>query len=184
MNFVAIDFETANNYSNSACSVGLVRVENLKITGEYYTLIKPPKMIFNPMNIQIHGIKPKDVENEQCFDALWDSKILPFVNGLPLVAHNASFDMGVLRALITHYDLVQPSIRYACTVNGARKTYQSLQNHRLNTVSDFLGIKLNHHQALDDARACAKIMIDIFEKSGCGSFDELCVKKGICLKIF
>lgn len=184
MNFVAIDFETANNYANSACSVGLVRVENLKITEEYYTLIKPPKMVFNPMNIQIHGIRPRDVENEPRFDDLWETEILPFMRGLPLVAHNASFDMGVLRALISHYDLYQPSIRYACTVTGARKTYNGLQNHRLNTVSEHLGIKLNHHQALDDARACAKIMVDIFEKSGCTSFEELCVKKGICLKIF
>lgn len=184
MNFVAIDFETANNYANSACSVGLVRVENLKITEEYYTLIKPPKMVFNPMNIQIHGIRPRDVENEPRFDDLWEPKILPFMKGLPLVAHNASFDMGVLRALISHYDLYQPSIRYACTVTGSRKTYSGLQNHRLNTVSEHLGIKLNHHQALDDSRACAKIMVDIFEKSGCTSFEELCVKKGICLKIF
>lgn len=184
MNFVAIDFETANHYANSACSVGLVRVENLKVTETYYGLIKPPQMVFNPMNIQIHGIRPRDVENEPQFDALWETKILPFMRGLPLVAHNASFDMGVLRALISHYDLYQPSIRYACTVTGARKTYNGLQNHRLNTVSEHLGIALNHHQALDDARACAEIMIDIFEKSGCTSFDELCVKKGICLKIF
>lgn len=184
MNFVAIDFETANNYSNSACSVGLVRVENLKITEEYYSLIKPPKMVFNPMNIQIHGIRPKDVEHEPQFDALWESEILPFVKGLPFVAHNAGFDMGVLRALISHYDLHQPSIRYACTVTGSRKTYDCLPNHRLSTVSDHLGIALNHHQALDDARACAKIMIDIFEKSGCLSFEDLCVKRGICLKIF
>lgn len=184
MNFVAIDFETANRYPNSACSVGMVRVENLKITEEYYTLIKPPKMVFDPMNIQIHGIRPKDVVNQPQFDAIWETEILPFMKGLPLVAHNASFDMRVLRALITDYDLHQPSIRYACTVTGARKTYDCLSNHRLSTVSEHLGISLNHHQALDDARACGKIMIDIFEKSGCSSFDELCVKRGICLKIF
>lgn len=184
MNFVAIDFETANRYPNSACSVGLVRVEGLKIVEEYYTLIKPQRMVFDSMNIQIHGIRPRDVENQPMFNELWEAQILPFMKGYPLVAHNASFDMRVLRALISEYDLPQPPMRYACTVTGARKTYSELANHRLSTVSDHLGISLNHHQALDDARACAKIMIDIFEKSGCSSFDELCIQQGICLKIF
>lgn len=183
MKFVAIDFETANRYPNSACSVGLVKVENGQIIDEYYTLIQPPRMQFDPMNIKIHGIRPQDVRCADKFDSLWKSEIRSFLKGYPLVAHNASFDMGVLRALISTYDLETDSMRYACTVTGSRKTY-GLENHRLSTVSDFLGIALNHHQALDDARACAKIMIDIFEKHACENFDDLCVKKGICLKIF
>lgn len=184
MKFVAIDFETANRYPNSACSVGLVKVEDGEIVAEYYSLIQPPKMVFDRMNIQIHGIKPSDVAREKRFDVLWDSEIRAFVKGYPLIAHNAPFDMNVLRALITTYELETDSMRYACTVSGARKTYNGLENHRLSTVSDYLGIALRHHQALDDARACAKIMIDIFERHGCSSFEELCVKRGICLKIF
>lgn len=183
MKFVAIDFETANRYPNSACSVGLVKVEQGKIVSEYYQLIQPPRMHFEPMNIKIHGIHPHDVRHADRFDVLWNDEIRGFIKGYPLIAHNASFDMGVLRALISTYDLETDSMRYACTVTGSRKTY-GLENHRLSTVSEHLGIDLNHHQALDDARACAKIMIDIFEKQGCSTFDDLCVKKGICLKIF
>lgn len=183
MKFVAIDFETANRCSNSACSVGLVKVEQGQIVDEYYTLIQPPRMVFDRINIQIHGIHPQDVAHSEKFDCLWHREIRDFIKGYPLVAHNASFDMGVLRALISCYDLETDSMRYACTVTGSRKTY-NLENNKLNTVSDHLGIDLNHHQALDDARACAKIMIDIFDKHGCHTFEDLCVKKGICLKIF
>lgn len=184
MNYVAIDFETANRYPNSACSIGMVKVMGGEIVEEYYRLIKPPKMIFDPMNIQIHGIRPKDVTNEASFDLLWETEIKSFISGLPLVAHNASFDMNVLRALMTTYDLESGSIRYFCTVTGSRKTYPQLLNHKLSTVSEHLGIALRHHQALDDARACGLILADIFKVHGCQSFDELCVAKGMCLKIF
>lgn len=184
MNYVAIDFETANRYPNSACSIGMVKVKNGQVVEEYYRLIKPPKMVFDAMNIQIHGIRPKDVANEPTFDDLWASEIRPFMEDLPLVAHNASFDMNVLRALFTTYDLEAGSIRYICTVTGSRKTYPELSNHKLSTVSEHLGIALRHHQALDDARACALILADIFRVNACDHFDDLCVKKGMCLKIF
>jgi DNA polymerase-3 subunit epsilon len=184
MNFVAIDFETANRSADSACSVGMVKVQDGQIVEEYYRLIKPPRMNFEPMNIQIHGIRPSDVANEQNFGQLWSKEMRDWIKGYPLVAHNASFDMNVLRALIKTYDLETDSMRYACTVTAARKTYPHLENHKLGTVSEHLGISLNHHQALDDARASAKIMLDVFNQYACQSFDELCVKKGICLKIF
>ena len=184
MKFVAIDFETANRSADSACSVGVVKVEDGKIVEELYRLIQPPRMYFEPMNIQIHGIRPKDVQSEPKFDELWDSELRAFIKGYPLIAHNAPFDMNVLRALIKTYSLDTDSMRYACTVSGSRKTFDCLMNHKLGTVSEHLGISLNHHQALDDARACAIIMLNIFKTHDCESFDELCVKKGICLKIF
>lgn len=184
MDFVALDFETANRYPNSACSIGLVKFIGGEIEAEYYRLIKPPKMSFDAMNIQIHGIRPKNVMNEPTFDYLWNEEIVSFIGDLPLVAHNASFDMNVLRALLGTYDLACGPLRYICTVTGSRRAYPELENHKLSTVSNHLGISLRHHQALDDARACGKILADIFKKFECKSFEELCVKKGYCLKIF
>ncbi len=184
MNFVAIDFETANRYPNSACSVGLVKVEQGQITEEYYTLIKPPKMIFDPMNVSIHGIKASDVKEAPAFDQVWQNDLEDFIGTLPLVAHNASFDMNVLRALLTTYALEGGPKKYACTVNAARKTYPELPNHKLSTVAEHLGIPLRHHQALDDAKASALIMIDVFKRHEKNTFEALCVAKGICLKLF
>lgn len=184
MNFVAIDFETANKYPNSACSIGLVKVENGVVTQELLRLIQPPRMVFDSFNIQIHGIRPADVANEPTFAWLWTHELRDFVKGFPLIAHNASFDMGVLRALFTTYDLSFDSFSYGCTVKAAKRTYTTLSNHRLNTVAEALKIPLRHHQALDDARACAMIMLDVLKRHDCESLSELCVKKGICLKLF
>ena len=59
-NFVAIDFETANNYRNSACAIGIVTVTDNVITDEFYTLIQPPQNQYNYHNILVHGIRPED----------------------------------------------------------------------------------------------------------------------------
>lgn len=184
MDFVAIDFETANKYANSACSVGLVKFRGGQIVDEYYSLIKPPVMSFDGMNIKIHGIKPADVRYSPDFKTIWESEILSFIEGLPLAAHNASFDMNVLRALFKTYAIEPGSLRYICTVSVARKIFPMLDNHRLSTVADYLGLSLNHHQALDDARACGNILAKAFELAEADSFENLCIKKGMCLKIF
>lgn len=184
MDYVAIDFETANKYMNSACSVGLVKFRGGKIVDEYYSLIKPPIMSFDAMNIKIHGIKPADVRYAPSFSEIWYSDLIGFIEGLPLAAHNASFDMNVLRALFKTYAIEPGSLRYICTVSVARKTFPELENHRLSTVAAHLGLPLNHHQALDDARACGNILLSAFEMAKADSFEALCIKKGMCLKIF
>lgn len=99
MNFTAIDFETANEKRNSACSLGITRVENNKIVDRKYFLIKPPEMRFVPQNIWIHNIYPEDVENADTFDKIWP-KIKDYFEEELVIAHNASFDMSVLRNLL------------------------------------------------------------------------------------
>lgn len=184
MDYVAIDFETANKYMNSACSVGLVKFKGGKIVEEYYSLIKPPIMSFDAMNIQIHGIRPADVRNAPCFKTIWKDDMVDFIEGLPLAAHYASFDMNVLRALFKTYEIESGSLRYICTVSVARKIFPELENHRLSTVAAYLGLSLNHHQALDDARACGNILARAFDMAKVDSFEDLCIQKGMCLKIF
>ena len=72
MNFIAIDFETANEKRNSPCSIGIVKVRNGEVVEKIHHLIKPKEMRFMPINIGIHGIRPKMVENELEFDKVWD----------------------------------------------------------------------------------------------------------------
>ena len=98
LNFVAIDFETANGSPASPCAVGLVRVRDGKIAESVATLIQPPypNNWFHEGNIRVHGIRPSDVDGApEMHEAL--AFILTFVGDDPLVAHNAPFDMGVLR---------------------------------------------------------------------------------------
>ena len=77
-----------------------------------------------------------------------------------LVAHNAGFDRAVLRACCAKAGLPMPPLRFKCTVKWSRRTFD-LPRANLPTVSEHLGIELDHHQALSDAEACARIMMEV-----------------------
>ena len=164
MNFTVIDFETANSKRASACALGIVRVENGQIVDKDAWLIRPDDMRFDGMNIGIHGIRPEHVVNASEFDALYKEVFEEKLKDQLVVAHNASFDMSVLRKSLELYGIDFPTFDYLCTVKLAQKTWPDLDNHKLNTVSDFLGFKFNHHDALDDCLACANVMIKACEE--------------------
>ena len=159
MNFIAMDFETANYQKHSACSLALVMVRNSKIVGEYATLIQP-ETNFSRKNIEIHGIHPEDVATAPKFPEVWE-QIQQYYNPNSLiVAHNASFDTNVLAGCLDYYGLKQPNYLSLCTVQTSRKLYPEVTNHRLNTMCELLNIPLHHHHdALEDSRACAQILL-------------------------
>jgi len=158
MNFVAIDFETANSSRSSVCSLAAVTVEDGQIIRSAYSLIQPPEMKFDYHNIKIHGIYPEDVINKPTFNQLWE-RICPHLENKIVIAHNASFDMSVLRSILKEYSLPLPKFRHACTVEIARKTWPGEDNYKLDTLAQKFQIDFDHHNALHDARTCAKIAI-------------------------
>jgi DNA polymerase-3 subunit epsilon len=158
MNFTAIDFETANGKRNSACSLGLVRVENGQITDRRHWLISPPEMYFHPMNVSIHGITEDDVANKPSFNFIWD-EVESYIQGNMLIAHNAGFDISVLKACLETYGIPIPDFDYMCTVQISRNLWPGMPNHKLNTLAHIFNIPLKHHDALEDTIACAKIAI-------------------------
>ena len=115
MNFIAMDFETANYQAHSACSLALVMVKNSQIVGEYYSLIKPETEFFWK-NIQIHGIHPEDVEDAPKFPEVWQEIQHYYQNNRLIVAHNAGFDTKVLAGCLDYYHIEQPSYLSLCTV--------------------------------------------------------------------
>lgn len=173
LNFVAIDFETANNSRNSACSLAAVTVENGEIVKKAYSLIKPPQLQFDPRCVDIHGIEPEMVLEKPTFAELWPAIYENHLKGKIVIAHNAKFDMEVLRATLQHYDLDLPNLKYSCTLKISRKVWPELPRHKLNVVGDFLGITFQHHQALDDAMTCAKIAIAAAKEYNVNSMDAL-----------
>ncbi|MBS9334464.1 3'-5' exonuclease [Fructobacillus sp. M1-13] len=159
MNFVAIDFETASGQRHSAVSLALVVVRNDQIVDQFYTLLKPDTP-FSARNSQIHGIYEQDVVDAPSFKEIWPT-IAPFFTEEKLVvAHNATFDVSVLKACLDYYDLPDAHFQVLDTLKTSRKLMTDLPNHKLNTVSAALDISLkNHHNALADAVACAEILI-------------------------
>ncbi|MBS1985680.1 MAG: 3'-5' exonuclease [Bdellovibrionales bacterium] len=154
--FLAIDFETADYQADSACSIGLVLVENGKIIHEEVCLIRPPRE--KVMFTEIHGLTWDHVSSAPTFGELWPS-ISHLFEGIDfLAAHNASFDSRVLKACCTSHGFLPPSTPFVCTVQLARKTWKMYPTN-LPAVCKALNIPLQHHEALSDARACAQIVV-------------------------
>ena len=171
MDFIAIDFETACGNANSACQLGLVQVIESKIVREECWLIRPPRMYFAPRNIAIHGIRPHQVGDAPTMEQLW-SELSPFIDGQVLIAHNARFDIGVLVASLAAHDVACPSLEFSCTRTLARAAWPGRARYGLKFLAESLGIRFQHHDALEDARCCAKIALAAAESCGHSSLEQ------------
>lgn len=179
MEYVALDFETANGGRDSACSIGIVTVSDGKIIDEYYHLIRPQDLWFDSYNIAIHGITPDMVENEPTFKELWPD-ILNRLNGKQVIAHYAQFDISVLRNTLDSYDIPYPEFKYLCTWSLSKKAMPGLISYKLDSLAEKLNFNFLHHNALEDAKACSAIMQNILQKIPCNDFDTLAKALEIC----
>lgn len=179
MNFTAIDFETANSHRSSACALGITVIRNGNIVEKNSWLIKPKVNKFDSRNVAIHGIRAKDVEFMPEFDELYRNTFKDYLEGELVVAHNASFDMSVLRYVLDQYGIEYPSFDYLCTVKLAQRHWNHLENHKLNTISNYLKFNFNHHDALDDTLACANILTTISKELEIDSPRKLAKELGV-----
>ena len=174
LSFVAIDFETANSFRGSPCAVGLARVRDGAVVATARWLIRPPAAYdhFDGFNMMLHGITPEMVEHEPRFAARLP-EILAFVGDLPVVAHNAGFDVGVIRDACDASGLPWPDLRYACSLVLARQTYDLL-SYSLPWVAEAAGSPLDHHHdPAVDAAACAAIVLDLARRREAASLPDL-----------
>jgi len=148
--FTAIDFETANHKPYSICQVGLVRVENGIIIQEIDILVKPPDNYYHYIFPDIHGITPKMTINSPTFNKIWD-QIKPFIHKQNVVAHNISFDRNCLKNVLSYYKLDLPEYKEHCTYR--------IYGEGLEACCDNYQIELDHHNALSDAKACARLFL-------------------------
>ena len=159
--FIAIDFETANECPSSVCSVGIVVVRGGEIMDRFYSLIHPEPEYYQWFCMRVHGLCREDTEDSPVFPEVW-SKIEPLIEDLPLVAHNARFDEGCLKAVFRVYQMDYPDYEFYDTLAASRRAFRYLSNHQLHTVAAECGYLLeNHHHALADAEACAWIAREI-----------------------
>lgn len=170
MQFTSIDFETANEKRYSPCAVGIVVANEQEIVDEYYSLINP-KLGFSSFNMDVHGITPADVAAAPTFAELWPT-LQSYLNEHLVVAHNASFDMSVIRNTLDYFQIAYPEMEYLCTANISKKTWPNLGNHKLNTVAAHHKITFDHHHALEDARVAANVFQYAIEQYG-GTLDSL-----------
>lgn len=180
LDFTAIDFETANSSGASACAVGLARVRGGRVVATAAWLIKPPSGhdTFAPINVGVHGIRPADVVDAPDWSMQLE-RLTAFAGADVLVAHNAGFDMSVLRRACGVTGDECPPYRYLCSVQMSQKTY-TLDSYRLPLVAAEAGCSpFAHHDALADAVACAEITIDCARRAGVDDVHALAAHLGV-----
>jgi DNA polymerase III epsilon subunit-like protein len=193
LDFVALDFETANSHRGSPCQVGLAVVGNSEVIATRSLLVKPvgpgwdPRAeplenLFDPFNVMIHGITPEMVADAPAFYEIWPL-IRELIGDVPVVAHNAAFDTGVLRGALDVAEMDWPTLDYACTMVLGRRTYD-LVSYRLPFVAEAAGVHFDsdaHHDAAYDAEIAARIMLDIAARHDAGTIADLCATTGVRL---
>ncbi|MFJ5977278.1 exonuclease domain-containing protein [Pseudarthrobacter oxydans] len=182
LDFTAIDFETANGFRGSPCAVGLTKVRGGQIVDEASWLMRPPPNHdhFDYHNVRIHGIRADDVAGHPRFGELFP-EIGAFIGDDILAAHNAAFDLGVIRSGLEVSGLPGPAYDYVCTVMLSRRCY-SLVSNSLPFAAEEAGVPLvKHHDAAEDARACAGILIDIARRNQANSIGELYLSLGLVM---
>lgn len=160
--FIAIDFETANEQRISACAFGVVYVKNNTIVNKEKHLIKPPSgNKFRQRNIDIHGITKDDVADSESFEYYWKNGLSECFNNNLIVLHNASMDKSILQQLFAYYKIKDYNFSYLDTMNLA--SCLGLPK-KLTDLANYFNIEIkNHHDPLDDALLCAQVFSNMMD---------------------
>ena len=154
--FVAFDVETPNRLNHRMSAIGISVLEDGEIVDAFYSLVDP-ETDFDPFNTWLTGISEDTVRGAPTFPELWP-RIEPLLREGVLAAHNAPFDMGVLRRCLQDYEIEwKRSARYLCTVQMGRRLLPGL-SHKLDALFEYYEIPLNHHHAGSDSHDCAEIL--------------------------
>ena len=175
MKFITLDFETANRDRASACEIGLTFVENGTVGETKSWLIRPVANEFDYFNVLLHGIHAETVANEPQFDVVWN-EVRPLLEGQFVIAHNAGFDMSVLRRSLEQFMLPLPTLDYACSYIFSKRVWEGLPSYGLRELCSMNSIDFKHHRAGPDSRATAQLALRAFEVAGITGFDELPIK--------
>jgi len=159
--YIVFDVETPNRFNSRMSAIGISVVEEGRIVDAFYSLVDPEQP-FDWFNVQLTGIDSEAVRGAPTFPQLW-TRIGPILDSGLLVAHNASFDMGVLKKCLHAYGIPwRPRVPGLCTVLMGRRLLPGI-SHRLNDMCAYYGICLDHHRADSDSRACALILLRYLE---------------------
>lgn len=161
--YVAIDFEKLDTLPSSVCSIGLAVIENNKIVDTFYSLVCPPTKNENYYCVKTHGLHYDDVKNAPKFNKIW-KKIDKIIGKSPIITHNFGVERGCINACNEYYD-TNYEYEYICTLALSRKYLDDLPNKGLDMVCEALDYKMGyHHNAKDDAIACAEVFLRIKDK--------------------
>ncbi len=138
-------------------AIGISVIENGRIVDGFFSYVNPEQP-FDSFNVELTGIDEETVADAPTFPELW-VKIRPLMESGMLVAHNAQFDLGVLKECLQAYGIKwKQKAQAICTVLIGRDKLPDI-SHKLNNMCAYYGICLDHHQADSDSQACARILL-------------------------
>ncbi len=213
MTIACLDFETANRNHTSACAVGLAIFDQKRSkgvppmfsadsrpelpsndeTGSPYDLVESPYWVVKPPKghgwfredfTEIHGLTWFDVQDAPDFAGIATEVLEHLSKADIVIAHNASFDLSVLKQTLTHFGLACPAFDYLCTLGLARRLWPELPNHQLNTVAAHIRHEFNHHHAQSDAEAAGRVLLAMMKHADVNTPRELLQKAGMKPKHF
>ena len=159
LTFNAIDVETANERPSSICQIGIVQVRIGRIAGSRSFAVDPQEP-FRTFNVRLHGIGPRHVRGCPALPQL-DAELRRLLEGTPLVSHTG-FDRTALDGAMRRYSLRPLQVQWLDSAQIARCAWPQRYRRRgwnLANVAADLGIAFQHHDALEDARAAAEIVL-------------------------
>lgn len=167
MNIACIDFETANHSRVSMCAASVAVFENGGLVESPYWLVRPPKghgFFLPEWTESCHGLSWFDVQDAPEFSAIAPELLERLTKAEMVVAHNAPFDMGVLRQTLEHFNLPCPDFQYLCTYRLAARVWPELPNHQLSTLASHIGHQFQHHHAQSDAEASGRVLLAMMKQ--------------------
>jgi DNA polymerase III subunit epsilon len=165
MNFVITDIETTGGTlnSNKITEIAIFKHNGIEVIDEYSTLVNP-KINIPDFIINLTGIDNSMVVNAPTFNQV-AKKILEFTKDCIFVAHNVSFDYGIIKNEFKNlgYEFNLPRI---CTVQASRNIIPGLKSYKLEILANELGVKINgRHRAVGDAKATSLIFSILLKKN-------------------
>ncbi|MCC6189054.1 MAG: transposase [Anaerolineales bacterium] len=165
MDFVAIDVETANADMASICQIGLAKFLGSTPRGEWKTYVDPEGH-FDGFNVSIHGIDKSTVRGAPNFLEL-ASSLWPHLEGSVVVCHT-HFDRVAIHQACARYGIIAPSMTWLDSARVARRAWKDCawKGYGLYDVCRRIGYEFQHHDALEDAKAAARVLLAAIDECG------------------
>ena len=164
MDYIVLDLETANSNYASICQLGMVEIHNGTIKKTHDWLIDPEDY-FDSFNVSLHGITEECVNGSPSFEDIYNS----LKNKLSdtIIVHHGHFDRVAINQACDYHGLATINARWLNNVTVVRRAWKQFRRStKLNDLCRHFDISLNHHDALEDAKATAEIFSLAVEKTG------------------
>lgn len=177
LNFVALDFEMATRSKKRICQIGLVKVVDSCVVAEKSWLIKPPANKYDSQCIEVHHITPDMTANMPEFNQVWP-EVFTYLNHAVIVAHHAkSIELAALTYALEEYGIDRESAlwpEFKCYCSKQTADMSGLfEDCQLSTICQYYNVDFMHHNAIEDAKATAIVMLKMQEDSIYRTFSDL-----------